>query len=53
MRGLRKKLVALAAVATMVMTSLVGCAGSVKDSDVVATVGDAEITVGVANGSFG
>lgn len=49
MRGLRKKLVALAAVATMVMTSLVGCAGSVKDSDVVATVGDAEITVGVAN----
>lgn len=49
MRGLRKKAVALAAVAAMVMTSLVGCAGSVKNSDVVATVGDTEITAGIAN----
>lgn len=49
MRGLRKKAVALAAAAALVMTSLVGCAGSVDNSEVVATVGESEITAGVAN----
>lgn len=48
MRGLRKKIIALAAVAAMAMTSFVGC-GSVDNSEIVATVGDSEITVGMAN----
>lgn len=49
MKGLGKKIVALAAVAALTMTSLVGCAGSVDDNEVVATVGESEITAGVAN----
>lgn len=48
MKGLRKKLIALAAVAALAMTSLVGCAG-VKDSEIAATVGDSEITAGMFN----
>ena len=48
MRGLRKRIIALAAVAAMVMTSFVGC-GSIDNSKVVATVGDSEITLGMAN----
>ncbi len=49
MRGLRKKLVALTAVAAMVVTSFTGCAASVENNEVVATVNKAEITAGVAN----
>ena len=51
MKGLRKKVVALAAVAAMAVTSLVGCAGSasVDNNAVVATVGDRELKAGVAN----
>lgn len=48
MRGLRKRIIALAAVAAMVMTSFVGC-GSIDNSEIVATVGDSEITLGMAN----
>ncbi|MEE1314825.1 MAG: peptidyl-prolyl cis-trans isomerase [Faecalimonas sp.] len=49
MRGLTKKVVALTAVAAMALASLTGCAGSVENSEVVATVGDSKITAGVAN----
>lgn len=51
MRKIMKKVVALAAVAAMTMTSLVGCAtgSNVDNSEVVATVGDSEVTAGVAN----
>lgn len=48
MRGLRKRIIALAAVAAMVMTSFVGC-GSVDNSEIVAKVGDSKITAGMAN----
>ena len=48
MKGLRKRIIALAAVAALAMTSFVGC-GSIDNSEVVATVGDSEITLGVAN----
>ncbi len=48
MKGLRKRIIALAAVAALAMTSFVGCA-SVKDSDIVAIVGDSKITAGMAN----
>ncbi len=48
MKGLRKRIIALAAVAAMGMTSFVGC-GSVDDSEIVATVGDSKITAGMAN----
>lgn len=47
MKGLRKRIIALAAVAVFAMTALAGCAG-VKDSDIVATVGDKNITAKVA-----
>lgn len=52
MKGLGKKVVALAAVAAMTMTSLVGCTSadaSVDHNAIVATVGDSEIKAGVAN----
>lgn len=51
MRKIMKRLVALAAVTTMTLASLVGCASGVDidNSEVVATVGDSEITAGVAN----
>ncbi len=48
MRGLRKKIIALTAVAAMVVTSFVGC-GKVKNNEVVATVDKTEISAGVAN----
>lgn len=48
MKGLSKKVIAFAAVAVLAMTSLVGCK-SIDDSEIVATVGDSKITVGVAN----
>lgn len=49
MRGLRKKLVALTAVAAMIVTSFTGCAASVENSEAVATVNKVDITAGVAN----
>lgn len=50
MKGLLKKVVALAAVTTMAMTALIGCgAKSVDNNEVVAVVNDTEITAGVAN----
>ena len=51
MRKIMKRLVALAAVTTMTLASLVGCASGVDidNSEVVATVGDTEVTAGVAN----
>ena len=50
MKGLGKKVVALAAVATMAMTALTGCAESSFDSkEIIATVDDTKITAGVAN----
>ena len=48
MKGLSKKVIAFAAVAVLAMTSLVGCK-SIDDSEIVATVGDSKITVGMAN----
>ena len=48
MKGLRKRIIALAAVAAMVMTTFVGC-GSVDNSEIVAKVGDSKITAGMAN----
>lgn len=48
MKRFGKKAVVLALVAAMAMASLVGCTG-VKDSEIVATVGDSEITAGLAN----
>lgn len=44
-----KKVVALAAVTAMSMTALMGCASSIDNSEVVATVGEKEITAGLAN----
>lgn len=44
-----KKVVALAVVTAMSMTALMGCASSIDNSEVVATVGDKEITAGLAN----
>ena len=50
MRGLAKKIIALATVATMTATSLVGCAEKTVDNEaVVAVVGDSELKAGVAN----
>lgn len=50
MKGLGKKIVALAAVATMVMTALTGCAeSSIDNSEIAAVVGENKITAGVAN----
>ena len=51
MKKIMKRLTALAVVSTMVFTSLVGCAttSSVDNSEVVATIGDSEVTAGVAN----
>ncbi len=48
MKGLGKKIIAFTAVAVLAMTALVGCK-SVDDSEIVATVGDSKITVGMAN----
>lgn len=48
MKGLSKKVIAFAAVVVLTMTSLVGCK-SIDDSEIVATVGDSKITVGMAN----
>ncbi len=48
MRGLRKKVMTLAAVAAMVAATMVGC-GRVKNNEVVATVDKTEISAGVAN----
>lgn len=49
MRGLGKKVVALAAAAGLAMTLLVGCSSSVDNSEVAMTVGESEVTAGVAN----
>ena len=51
MKKIMKRLTALAVVSTMVFTSLVGCAttSSVDNSEVVATIGDSQVTAGVAN----
>ena len=51
MKKIMKRLAALAAVSTMTLTALVGCAttSSVDNSEVVATIGDSEVTAGVAN----
>ena len=48
MKGLRKRIIALAAVAALTVTSFVGC-GSIDNSEIVATVGDSKITLGMAN----
>ena len=48
MKGLRKRIIALAAVAALTVTSFVGC-GSIDNSEIVATVGDSQITAGMAN----
>lgn len=48
MKGLRKRIIALAAVAALAATSFVGC-GSIDNSEIVATVGDSKITLGMAN----
>lgn len=45
---MKKKVLTLALAGVLLMTSLTGC-GSLKEDDVVATVGDQEITAGVAN----
>lgn len=44
----KKKLIALALVASLAITTLVGC-GELEDTDVVSVVDGEEITVGVAN----
>lgn len=49
MKKVMKRVVALAAVTAMSMTALMGCASSVDNSEVVATVGEKEITAGLAN----
>lgn len=49
MKTLGKRIAVIAAVATMAVTSLAGCAGKVNNSEVIATVADKEITAGVAN----
>ena len=48
MKGLRKRIIALAAVAALAMTTFVGC-GSVDNKEIVATVDDSQITAGMAN----
>lgn len=48
MKGLSKKVIAFAAVVVLTMASLVGCK-SIDNSEIVATVGDSKITVGMAN----
>ena len=45
---MKKRLLVLALAGIMTVTTLTGC-GSFKDSDVVATVDDTEITADVAN----
>lgn len=51
MKKIMKRLAALAVVSTMTLTTLVGCAttSSVDNSEVVATIGDSQVTAGVAN----
>ena len=51
MRGLRKKAVVLAAVATLAMSSLAGCASdyTVDNDKVAVVVGDSEVKLGVVN----
>lgn len=49
MNKFMKKAVALAAVAAMTMTAFTGCASSIDNSAVVATVGEKEISAGLAN----
>ena len=51
MKKIMKKVVALVAVTAISATTLVGCASgsNVDNSEVVATVGDTQITAGVAN----
>ena len=50
MKGLTKKIAALTIAAVMVMASFVGCSNaSINKDEVVATVGDREITLGLAN----
>lgn len=50
MKNLKKKAVVLTASVALSAMSLAGCGnGSIKNSEVVATVGDSEITAGVAN----
>ena len=51
MKGLGKKVVALAAVAALAMTSLIGCgkAESVDNNEVALVVSGTEVTAGVAN----
>lgn len=50
MKKIMKRVVALAAVATMTITAFVGCASSsVDNSAVVATVGEQKITAGLLN----
>lgn len=50
MKGLGKKIVALAAVATLAMTALTGCAESTLDNkETIAVVDETKITAGVAN----
>ena len=48
MSKLRNKAVALMAAVAMAASMLVGC-GSVKNDEIVATVGESKITAGVAN----
>ena len=45
---MKKKVLTLALTGMLAVTSLTGC-GSLKEDDVVATVGDQKITAGVAN----
>ncbi len=50
MKGLTKKVIALIIAVVMAMASLVGCSSaSIDNNEVVATVGDTEISLGVAN----
>ena len=51
MKGLRRKAVVLAAVATLAMSSLAGCASdyTVDNNKVAVVVGDSEISLGVVN----
>lgn len=48
MRRWKKRLTIMAAVGALAVTSLTGC-GSADDEDVVATIGNEELTYGVAN----
>ena len=50
MKGLTKKVAALTIAVVMAMASLVGCSSaSIDNNEVVATVGDTEISLGVVN----